>query len=341
MSVVLPTHSTQFSLWYMDSSTTLDGKKCSWCGTLNSVEAHTCSKCGAAFSGVAPLVANVSLAPEAPNPAPPAEERPPQYQDVIAPLVDETLFDNISGQAMRSVGMGPSFRSGQLQAYALAGSLSLFILLTLVSAVFDISQTTVWLESPNGIGVSPAQLTPSGAWFILVRLSLLGVGLLTAILFLIWIYRAYKNLVALGPSDLKYSPGWAIGGFFVPFLNLVRPYQVVMEIWRSSAPEVRGSFGAAWKHEGSSLFIGLWWGAWLISRTLDSMGAFMVFGARIGDQLSVATRFRLVTDVTSIVSAALAIMVVLKINTRQETANRLAARRAQVEVILGESEDQL
>jgi hypothetical protein len=170
---------------------------------------------------------------------------------------------------------------------------------------------------------------------------LLGVGLLTAVLFLIWIYRAHKNLRALGASDLKYSPGWAIGGFFVPLVNLVRPYQVVMEIWRSSAPEMRGSFGAAWKHEGSSLFIVLWWGAWLISRTLDSMGAFMFIGAPTRDQLSVATRFRLVTEVISIVSAALAMMVVLKINTRQETANRLASGLAQGEIKLGDSEDQL
>lgn len=341
MSMVLPPHSTRFSLWYMNSLTTGDSKRCSWCGTLNSVEAHTCSKCGAILPGAAALVENVSSAPEAASPKVPAEDRPPQYQDVIAPLVDETLFDTISGQAMRSLGMGPAFRSAQLQAYAVAGSLSLFILLTLMGAVVDISQTPVLLRSPNGIGVSPSRLTPSDGLLILVRISLLGIGLLTAVLFLIWIYRAHKNLRALGAFDLKYSPGWAIGGFFVPFLNLVRPYQVVMEIWRSSAPEVMGSFGAVWKHEGSSLFIALWWGAWLFSRTLDSMGSFMILGAGIGDQLSVGTRFRLVTDVMSILSAALAMMVVLKINARQETANRLAVARAQREIKLNDSEDQL
>lgn len=325
----------------MNSSTTGDRKRCSWCGTLNAVEARTCSKCGAILPGSAALVENVSSAPEAGSPKVPAEDRPPQYQDVVAPLVDETLFDTISGQAMRSIGMGPAFQSGRLLAYAVAGSLSFFILLTVVGAAVDISQAPVSLRSPDGVGVLPGTLSPSEALLILVRISLLGIGLLTAVLFLIWIYRAHKNLKALGASELKYSPGWAIGGFFVPFVNLVRPYQVVMEIWRSSAPEMRGSFGAAWKHEGSSLFIALWWGAWLISRTLDSMGAFMVFGAPTRDQLSVATRFRLVTAVISIVSAALAMMVVLKINTRQETANRLSVAWAQREIKLGDAEDQL
>lgn len=43
--------------------------------------------------------------------------------------------------------------------------------------------------------------------------------------FLVWFWLAYRNLDAL---DLRrrYGTGWAIGGWFVPFLNLARPKQV-------------------------------------------------------------------------------------------------------------------
>ena len=45
---------------------------------------------------------------------------------------------------------------------------------------------------------------------------------LTAILFLMWIHRAHRNLPSLGSSSLKYSPGWAVGGFFGASIVLLK-----------------------------------------------------------------------------------------------------------------------
>ncbi|QYO65100.1 DUF4328 domain-containing protein [Leptolyngbya sp. 7M] len=50
------------------------------------------------------------------------------------------------------------------------------------------------------------------------------VGIATIVLFLVWLYRAHKNLFSLKPTHLDFSPGWAVGWWFIPFLNLVRPY---------------------------------------------------------------------------------------------------------------------
>ena len=58
----------------------------------------------------------------------------------------------------------------------------------------------------------------------------------TSVAFLFWFHRVQKNLPALGGRELKYTPGWAVGGFFVPFLNLVRPIQVMREVWHGSDP---------------------------------------------------------------------------------------------------------
>ena len=54
----------------------------------------------------------------------------------------------------------------------------------------------------------------------------------TGVAFLVWFSRAYRNLDAL---DLprRYGTGWAIGGWFVPFLNFARPKQVADDIWAS------------------------------------------------------------------------------------------------------------
>jgi hypothetical protein len=244
------------------------------------------------------------------------------YQEVNASAFDSSLLDRQTSEAIRSLGLGPSFESGQNWAFAVAGGLSVYILLSLVSLVVDISRSALSRTAGDRETVPPTLAAGDVLLFVFL-FSLIGVSLLTAVFFLVWIYRAHKNLRALGATDLKYSPAWAIGGFFVPLLNLVRPYQVVMEIWNSSASLRRDSFGGTWKQEESSLFIGLWWGAWLIARSFDSLGAFIVIGASQSDRLSVATRFRVVSEVVNIASAALAIMVVLKINARQEKSNRI------------------
>lgn len=51
--------------------------------------------------------------------------------------------------------------------------------------------------------------------------------------FVLWLRASYRNVDLFGRST-DYRYGWAIGAFFVPFLNLVRPYQIVHEILEKS-----------------------------------------------------------------------------------------------------------
>jgi hypothetical protein len=71
--------------------------------------------------------------------------------------------------------------------------------------------------------------------------------------FLPWFHRAYKNLAAVHKT--KHRPGWAIGAWFVPFLNLFRPYQI--------AKEIAGLSGRTPMSQTNSL--PLWWGLLLVS----------------------------------------------------------------------------
>jgi hypothetical protein len=57
------------------------------------------------------------------------------------------------------------------------------------------------------------------------------------------------------------TPGWCVGWYFVPFANLVRPVQVMSEIWRASDPE---SGEGAWISSRSTPLLALWWGPYLL-----------------------------------------------------------------------------
>lgn len=62
-----------------------------------------------------------------------------------------------------------------------------------------------------------------------------GFFLTTVSCFLIWQYRCVRNLPALGIADRRLSPGWSVGGWFVPVVNLIHGYRVMSELWRTSA----------------------------------------------------------------------------------------------------------
>src|SRR4029078_204309 len=84
----------------------------------------------------------------------------------------------------------------------------------------------------------------------------LVISVLTSLVtFLVWLYAAHANLHALGCRDIEFTPGWAVGWFFVPLMNLFKPYQVVSEIWRGSDPATLLKALPS----GTAL-IGWWWG---------------------------------------------------------------------------------
>jgi hypothetical protein len=134
------------------------------------------------------------------------------------------------------------FESGHSLAVGVTVGLSLVMLLSLISVGSKYLQLRLISDVAAGMSITTevAEASDNRHQFIA---GLQAVAYIVAsILFLIWFHRAYKNLRPLGAVNLTYSPGWAVGGFFVPFLNLVRPFQVMREIWKASDPK-----GIAWQ----------------------------------------------------------------------------------------------
>jgi len=100
-------------------------------------------------------------------------------------------------------------------------------------------------------------LTMSDARVSFAAYSRMGLFFAVALLFLFWIFRANCNAHALGARDMRYTPGWSVGWFFVPFANLVMPFKVMREIWQASSDPGNPSA------KSSSGIVGWWWFAWL------------------------------------------------------------------------------
>ena len=91
----------------------------------------------------------------------------------------------------------------------------------------------LWNLELSGAGFSDEQ-ADLGATFLSYTLELLpATFLISGILSLVFIYQANRNARRLG-ADLDTSAAWAVGSFFVPFVNLWVPYQALKEIWQAS-----------------------------------------------------------------------------------------------------------
>lgn len=59
----------------------------------------------------------------------------------------------------------------------------------------------------------------------------------SVILFAVWVHRACSNLHEARLEGLNYTPGWATGSFFIPFVNMVVPMQALRELHNRSHGE--------------------------------------------------------------------------------------------------------
>lgn len=90
---------------------------------------------------------------------------------------------------------------------------------------------------------------------------------ITIVVFGRWIYRAHREVRALGAEGLSYTPGWAVGWFFIPIFNLLKPYYAMKELWSASHRPFH------WVDQPVSGLLAIWWSLWLLANFVSRMGA--------------------------------------------------------------------
>lgn len=145
---------------------------------------------------------------------------------------------------------------------------------------------------------------------MLTNVCYIGLLVLTAGAFISWLYKAHRS-DRMNPSALDHKSFWAIIGWFVPIMNLFRPYSMISDT-RKGADSL----------SVTPTFQPYWWGAWL----LGSFGDRVVTalwpsgdepGLRtFGESLRDAAWAEICFGVVNVAGAVLAILVVRELTTR-------------------------
>ena len=143
--------------------------------------------------------------------------------------------------------------------YLIIGSIGI----SLVIAALEAYLIRVLDRSPlfGGLPVTGARVYDMTGLLILLDLLLvISAGICVMILF----KRMMDNGAALNPGSSTYKSHWAITGWIVPFLSLVRPFQVVRQIWETSRS---GDFDR--DRRPLPVVSRVWWGLFLVSNTIS------------------------------------------------------------------------
>ena len=150
------------------------------------------------------------------------------------------------------------------------------------------------------------------------RQQILGVfqfviDITTIILFSVWIYRANFTARQLGAKGMTFTPGWAVGWFFIPFANLWKPYQAMKEIWRASKnPD-------AWQSEHRGAILPWWWLFFVLMGIFGNASLKASLKAKEINELLTATGLSMAADLISVPASILAVVMVRQIFEMQMT----------------------
>ena len=157
-------------------------------------------------------------------------------------------------------------------------------------------------------------------WAALSVLSLLAL-LVAAPIVIVWLFRTSKAMTARGAEGRRWSPGWAIGSWFVPFANLILPRLVVAEIEKCVSEPYSGTpIGDRWATHQRFTMGDVWWFLWVAGNVVSYLGT-------VAGNPTVDTAGRYATYVTigsmgSFVVAVAGVVLVLEIRAIVAAASR-------------------
>ena len=218
------------------------------------------------------------------------------------------------------------FLSGEGRARVTIALLAAGIVANLLMLVFALLQYGMVSRHMSGVEITSEEVLTNELRMALANVLSIALQVATAIAFLMWLHRAYRNLHALGVphQQIDYTPGWAVGYFFIPLLNLFYPYRVVKEVWRKSDPTINPAEGYSAFLPEAPMLLGVWWAFWIISLSGDDIVyRFIDSAEESSEAMSWFSMLLMATAILKIIAAALAIRVVREINQRQEERSRL------------------
>lgn len=209
------------------------------------------------------------------------------------------------------------FKVGKKRAKAAIVMLGITILLNFLGISAGIFRLLYILKIEKGDLVDEDLVMKIDNIYRLLMIAHFPIALICGIPFIMWFYRAYKNLLALGIKNLEYALHWTIISFFIPILNFIYPYKVAKEIWNASDPVLGLESDKKWETLGEPKIVARWWTPFILSGAINNFGN-LIFKWNNPEHTKYLTGLSLISDTMLIVAAVFAMIMIVELNKRQQ-----------------------
>jgi hypothetical protein len=202
-------------------------------------------------------------------------------------------------------------KPNKIRAKVIITFLVIALILDIAFIVSSYLQLNLLRSVQSGMIISISEANANDMRHALIAIVRGLVGIVCIVTFIMWFRRGYYNLHQR-VSNLSHSEGWAAGAWFVPFLNLWRPVQIMSEMNRETQTLlVKEKLTEPNKRLG--ILIAVWWTVWLASGVFNVIIQSIYSGDRISptlDELVGETYENLYTTYATIPAAILVILVI-------------------------------
>ncbi|NIK73072.1 hypothetical protein FHS56_000558 [Thermonema lapsum] len=168
---------------------------------------------------------------------------------------------------------------------------------------YDLLQTVA-----NGGKISMATATANDTREQMIGTIYIIVYVISAVTFIQWFRRAYFNLHQK-VKNLAYTEGWAAGSWFVPIVNLYRPYQIMKELYQETK-ELLNKKGINVNTNLTTSSLGWWWTLWILNNIIGQFVFRYSIKAKSIDELTTSTIASMIGNIIGILLALITVKVI-------------------------------
>lgn len=211
---------------------------------------------------------------------------------------------------------GATSSSGFRDPGTLTRSLKLFFYLSIALGALSFVSALLVLSFLIGM-LAPGEIAGNDLIQQIITSLRSVIFLVLLVLFCMWTYRSNYNARQLGARDMQFSPGWAVGWYFIPIANFWKPYQAMREIWQASANP------AHWQQQPRGSILPLWWTLLLLSNVISTAALRLSLTAQTDSDVLLAWTVSAANDAVGLLSDATTLVLVTQI-FRMQMARRAA-----------------
>lgn len=161
----------------------------------------------------------------------------------------------------------------------------------------------------------------TGHWYASILIFIAVI--VSIVTFIMWFRRAYYN-IGLRIPNLLYGNGWAAGSWFIPFINLYMPFQIMKDLYNQTEKYMTLCMKEPYKGNLKTNYVNLWWTLWIMSFVINYLSVKIVWNV---EDINTTSTNPFITVIGAILQIALCVVTIVVIKEYSDAEKVLKEER--------------